>query len=1272
MNKSIIKKASCIALASLMFLSGQALATDGRSEAQGKLQESTINSMIVDKKLGYSANYDLRIYKYIRIEDIGTTNANWAITAAKLLEYSNKSSMEISAKHIDYATAYNSTKEGNENSYNRNLGQAANMKVALGYITSGRGPVAKNDYEWDGKLDKTNNSTLKSKKVTYTLENYRIFPSIYKMTFDTGEGTKFTYAYNDPIIYTSTEDQIGGDFSASKDITTYTGGEIEQNREEIKEHIIKYGAVSATIYRNDLDYFIYKEIGEEVYHHEHDSDGDCIKWTDRQDTNKELCYYCSTKKLTPNHDVVIIGWDDEFQVPGAPGKGAYLVLDPTKVHAEYFLSFVQTSKWYSDIYMNGKYWFPSDKRIVDTNYYYVSYYDYYIESNIYGLKETSFTNYSKTYQHDELGMSTSINATDASTIAFGANVFNRNSTTPETLNAISIASETKMKYEIYVNPKSGELSEDNLIKVATTDVLDAGYNTIHLDKLVVLTGEKFAVAVKYITDTSNEAATMARIGVESPRQKIYHMISANQSETKYEDIAFWSGKATSAQGQSFIGTNLNNWTDLYSNAETKDVNICIKAYVTTNPDYKIPSEKIELKQEIKDSFGEVTEQEITDTIKVIKGDSVSLSAKIIPTDAEDKTITWISSNKSVATVDKNGQVTTHSGGTVTITARVTNTPTIYAECTIDVRVPVESFVLNKTNVTVLGNETNVLAAIIGPDDATNKKVEWSSNNKDVVRVTEDGLLIGLKQGTAIVTAVLRDENGVHTATCKVTVPVSLIVDVTGISLNKTSLQLTKGTRETLVATILPADATNTSMVWTSSDKSVALVNSNGRVTALSAGTATITVTSVNGGYTASCKVTVIEEEVVKVTGVSLDKISMTLERDQTAKLVATVKPSNSKNKKVSWSSSNLDVVEVDENGKLTAIAPGTAIITVTTDEGGYMSTCAITVSKAKVKVTGISLDRTFITLDKGNSTQLMAGVLPVNANNNKINWTSSNSNIVTVDENGKLTAVGFGDVVITATTEEGGYSKKCMVTVPEVIAVTGIELSSNELTIEKGITSKLEVKILPENATNKNFSYEIGDSKIATVAGEGVKAIEIGQTTITYKTEDGSYIATCTINVIETTKQITISSNNYQISEDNKIYNVSKNTTVAEAKESIKTDGTIKEVLDKNGKPIADDGKIGTGSTITITKDITTTPEGGGETTTTTITETYVIRVDGDLNGDGTVSITDFSILKQCVLQQITLEGIVYEAGDLNADGKITLTDLSMLKQQILADEEVE
>ena len=266
MSKGVLKKISIMCLAIIMILTGKAIATATREQNQERIQESTINSIFADKSLGFSASYDLRNSNYLSINSPGETNANWAIVAAKLMQFSNKNSVEISAKHIDYSTAYNSTTEGNNNAHNRNLGTAANMRVALGYFTSGRGPVAESEFAWNGNLNQVSNATLNSKKVSGMVESYRIFPSMYKMTYSDGYGGKFTLAYNDPIIYNTSSNQVGSTFSGSKDIKSFTGGEIEQVREEIKEHIVKYGAVSAKLYRSGENYFIYRTGGnlEEV------------------------------------------------------------------------------------------------------------------------------------------------------------------------------------------------------------------------------------------------------------------------------------------------------------------------------------------------------------------------------------------------------------------------------------------------------------------------------------------------------------------------------------------------------------------------------------------------------------------------------------------------------------------------------------------------------------------------------------------------------------------------------------------------------------------------------------------------------------------------------------------------------------------------------------------------------------------------------------------------------------------------------------------------
>ncbi len=267
-------------------------------------------------------------------------------------------------------------------------------------------------------------------------------------------------------------------------------------------------------------------------------------------------------------------------------------------------------------------------------------------------------------------------------------------------------------------------------------------------------------------------------------------------------------------------------------------------------------------------------------------------------------------------------------------------------------ISVSSIVLDQNNVKLETGNTTTLKALISPDNATNKSVTWSSSDNSVAKVDANGKITAVKSGKATIT--VTTEDGKKTATCTVTVstPPAKPVSVTGVKLNKTSLTLTEKNTATLTATVVPADANNKKVTWSSSDSSVAKVDANGKVTAVKSGKAIITVTTEDGKKTATCTVTVsaLPEKTVSVTGVKLNKTSLTLTEKDTATLTATVAPANASNKKVTWSSSNSSVAKVDANGKITAVKSGKATITVTTEDGKKTTTCTVTVNP-KDKVT---------------------------------------------------------------------------------------------------------------------------------------------------------------------------------------------------------------------------------------------------------------------------------------------------------------------------------
>ncbi len=168
-----------------------------------------------------------------------------------------------------------------------------------------------------------------------------------------------------------------------------------------------------------------------------------------------------------------------------------------------------------------------------------------------------------------------------------------------------------------------------------------------------------------------------------------------------------------------------------------------------------------------------------------------------------------------------------------------------------------------------------------------------------------------------------------------------VVPVTGITVNKTSMTITVGSTDQLAATVEPSNATDPGVSWASDTEGVAAVDETGLVTAISEGTATITVTTTDGGHTATCEVTATTDT-IPVTGVFLNKSSTTITIGSTDQLAATVEPSNATDPGVSWASDTEGVAAVDETGLVTAISEGTATITVTTTDGGHTATCEVT------------------------------------------------------------------------------------------------------------------------------------------------------------------------------------------------------------------------------------------------------------------------------------------------------------------------------------------
>ena len=408
------------------------------------------------------------------------------------------------------------------------------------------------------------------------------------------------------------------------------------------------------------------------------------------------------------------------------------------------------------------------------------------------------------------------------------------------------------------------------------------------------------------------------------------------------------------------------------------------------------------------------------SLTVNKGATSTLSATAGPSDANNKTVKWTTSDSSVATVSSAGEVKGVKRGTATITATAADGSGKKATCSVTVKQPVTSLTLNKTALTLNNGKTATLTATVGPSNANNKTVKWTTSNSAVATVSSTGVVKGLKRGTATITATAADGSG-KKAACKVTVTKL----VTSLTLNKTVLPLQPKKTEKLTATVSPSDADNKTVKWTTSNSAVATVNSNGKVTAKGKGTAIIKATAADGsGENATCTVTVVTPK-KSVSSVTLKKTSLTMQVGKTEILKVTVKPTNADIRNVIWTSSNTKVATVDSKGKVKAIGKGTATITATAADGsGKNAACKVTVVK-KI-VTGVTIKCKANTVKVKKTLTLTATVQPTNADINGVTWKSSNTKVATVDSNGKVCGIKKGTVTITATAKDGSGKKDTM------------------------------------------------------------------------------------------------------------------------------------------------------------------------------------------------------------------------------------------------------
>lgn len=489
-----------------------------------------------------------------------------------------------------------------------------------------------------------------------------------------------------------------------------------------------------------------------------------------------------------------------------------------------------------------------------------------------------------------------------------------------------------------------------------------------------------------------------------------------------------------------------------------------------------------------------------------------------------KKVTWSSNKKTVASVNSYGEVTGKKAGTAKITAKVGK-----KKLTCNVTVPAQ-YISNKSLYLQVGEKQTLnLNGVAGNDS-----VFWGSDYERIATVTQSGEITAKSIGTTSVYAVINSGVG-KTYSCEVVVygrsssgdiimatprpvwtpaptsspsptprptatPKPSYIAVKKVVLSQRSMSLVAGRTSRLTATVMPSDATNKSLRWTSANTNIATVKADGTVTGVSAGSTVVYVTTTDGEYIAICTVSVTgsispspspsvrpsasptprpsvspspnpsaSPTAVPVTKVSLSRKELSVKVGDSHSLTATVTPANAANKNIKWTSADTGIATVDGNGKVTAVAVGTTMVFVTTEDGEFVAVCRVTVrdnKPAEPTPTPFTLDKKSLELCEGQEATLTASGAA-----GGVDWTSSDTGVATVT-NGKVAAVKGGIVEITAQEKEGEKRKvTCKVTVNSNVVA---ELETDKI----DNTDDSKVKVTGAKEKEKITKVEIPDNVV--------------------------------------------------------------------------------------------------------------------------------------------------------------------------------------------------
>ena len=495
--------------------------------------------------------------------------------------------------------------------------------------------------------------------------------------------------------------------------------------------------------------------------------------------------------------------------------------------------------------------------------------------------------------------------------------------------------------------------------------------------------------------------------------------------------------------------------------------------------------------------------------EMIVGEKQLLTITVLPTDTTDQTITYQSSNESVATINGLGRITAISEGTTQISGScgsVQNSFQLTVKQSNDIEVTDIEIGNYETEMKV--GETQTISTNVLPSDATDTTVTYQSSNSNIASIRSTGEVKAIAKGTVIITV----SAGAISKEIQITVNEEVTITATEIDLGDYQESMAVGEKQLLSGTVLPTDTTDQTLTYLTSNEKVATINEMGRITAVSVGTAKITVKC--GETKNSFQLTVKKTNDTAVTDIEIGNYETEMYVDKTQTLSATVKPSDATDSTVTYSSSNTEVATVLSSGEVKGVGKGT--VTITVQAGDISKDVNIIV---KVQTTKIDVNKNYVILKPKDEFKLTSSALPSDADQ-AMTYESTDKEIATVAANGTINAKSIGttsilvsngdlSAAVTVIVNESGEADQDTIdkAIAEVSSTKVVNLSENESVIidqlrDENNSDEIVIDVKDYKIISKNIIKALYETeKTIHILGEGYTLTIKGTDIVNYENE---------------------------------------------------------------------------------------------------------------------------------------------------------------------------